>query len=169
MKATKTLFGSSLALAVALASNLAFAQADDFVDDASAKGIAEIESARIALEHSQAQDIRDFANRMIEDHTQANQKLKQLAQEKNLEISDEAMLMDKAKAMILELRDGEDFNEAYANNQVVAHEQTIELFRDYLQSGENPDLRQYAETTLPKLEEHLTKARELQMKYADEN
>lgn len=169
MKTSKTLMGSGLALAVALASNLAFAQADDFTDDASAKGVAEVEAAKIALEESQAQDIRDFANRMIEDHTQANQKLRELAQEKNLEISDEAMLMDKAKAMILELREGEDFNEAYANNQVVAHEQTIELFRDYLQNGENPDLRQYAENTLPKLEEHLTMARELQMKYADED
>lgn len=58
--------------------------------------------------------------------------------------------MNKAKAMILELRDGEDFNEAYANNQVVAHEQTIELYRDYLKNGQNSDLKQFAEKCYPR-------------------
>lgn len=77
--------------------------------------------------------------------------------------------MDKAKAMILKLRDGENFDKAYANNQVVAHEQTIELYRDYVESGENADLKQFAQQTLPKLEEHLTHAKELQAKHGERN
>ena len=72
---------------------------------------------------------KTFAQMMIDDHTKANQELAQLAQAKDLEMSDEATLMDKAKAMILKLRDGENFDEAYANNQVKAHEETIELFK----------------------------------------
>ncbi|WP_028240510.1 DUF4142 domain-containing protein [Stutzerimonas azotifigens] len=169
IRQSRAFLAGALALLFAFASSQALAQAESFVDDASAKGMAEIETARLALEKSQAQDIKDFANRMVEDHTQANQTLAQLASEKNLEMSDRAMLMDKAKAMILQLRDGENFDEAYANNQVVAHEQTIELYREYVKSGENPDLKQYAESTLPKLEEHLKMAKELQTKYAGKN
>jgi putative membrane protein len=92
-----------------------------------------------------------------------------LAKEKNLPLSDEATLMNKAKAMILELRDGEDFNEAYANNQVVAHEQTIELYRDYLKNGQNSDLKQFAEKMLPTLEEHLQQAKQLQTRHVEQD
>lgn len=103
---------------------------------------------------------------MIDDHTQANQKLAALAgQHEDLKISDDAALMDKAKAMILKFRDGENFDQAYANNQVVAHKQTIELFRNYIQDGENAELKQFAEETLPKLEQHLQHAEELASKH----
>ena len=146
-----------------MAANLALAvEGENFVDEASAKGIAEIETAKLALDKSEAEDIRTFAQKMIDDHIQANQKLAELAsQHDDLELSDEAKLMDKAKAMILQFREGDNFDQAYANNQVVAHEQTIELFREYVKNGENAELKQFAEQTLPKLEQHLMHAQEL--------
>ncbi len=167
---TKTFFSGALALLFGFAANIALAaEGDNFVDEASAKGIAEIETAKMALDKGTSEDVKQFAQKMIDDHTQANQKLAQLAQQKNLEMSDEATLMDKAKAMILQLRDGENFDEAYANNQVVAHEQTIELYRDYVEGGDNPDLKQFAQQTLPKLEEHLKQAKELQANHGQQN
>jgi len=167
---TKTFFSGALALLFGFAANIALAaEGDNFVDEASAKGIAEIETAKMALDKGTSEDVKHFAQKMIDDHTQANQKLAQLAQQKNLEMSDEATLMDKAKAMILQLRDGENFDEAYANNQVVAHEQTIELYREYVEGGDNPDLKQFAQQTLPKLEEHLKQAKELQAKHGQQN
>ncbi|MBA1272158.1 DUF4142 domain-containing protein [Stutzerimonas azotifigens] len=163
---TKAFFSGTMAVLFGMAANLALAaEGDNFVDEASAKGMAEIETARLALEKGTAEDIRTFAQQMIDDHTKANQELAQLAGEKNLEMSDEATLMDKAKAMILQMRDGENFDQAYANNQVVAHEQTIELYRDYIQGGENADLKRYAEQTLPTLEQHLEHARKLQAQH----
>jgi len=166
MHATRTYLRAAAVLLLGFAANLAHAaQGDDFLDRASANGIAEIETARMALETSQAEDVRAFAQRMLDDHTKSRQDMARLAKEKNLPLSDEATLMNKAKAMILELRDGEDFNEAYANNQVVAHEQTIELFREYARNGENAELKQFAESTLPKLEQHLQHAQELASKH----
>ncbi len=165
-RATKTIFSGAFALLFGVAANLALAaEGENFVDEASAKGIAEIETAKMALDKGTSEDVKQFAQMMIDDHTKANQELAQLAQAKDLEMSDEATLMDKAKAMILKLRDGENFDEAYANNQVVAHEQTIEMYQDYVESGENADLKQFAQKTLPKLEEHLKKAKDLQAKH----
>ena len=135
--------------------------ASDFVDDASAKGIAEIEGGKLALEKGQSADVKKFAQQMIDDHTAANAKLKALAAQKKLEVADDAELMSKAKEMILKLRDGESFDKAYANNQVVAHEQTIELFRKQAEKGEDADLKAFAKTTLPKLEGHLKMAKDL--------
>jgi len=158
-----TLFSGALALLFGVAANLAVAaQGENFVDEASAKGLAEIETAKLALEKGTAEDVKAFAQKMIDDHTRANQKLAEIAgQNEDLQLSDEATLMDKAKAMILKLRDGESFDQAYANNQVVAHEQTIELFRNYAEQGDNADLKAFAQSTLPKLEQHLQDAKQL--------
>lgn len=165
-RATKTIFSGAFALLFGVAANLALAaEGENFVDEASAKGIAEIETAKMALDKGTSEDVKQFTQMMIDDHTKANQELAQLAQAKDLEMSDEATLMDKAKAMILKLRDGENFDEAYANNQVVAHEQTIEMYQDYVEGGENADLKQFAQKTLPKLEEHLKQAKDLQAKH----
>ncbi len=143
------------------ANALADISAEDFVDEASAKGIAEIETARIALEKSNTNAVREFAQQMITDHTAANNELRQIAQRKNLDVADDAELMNKAKAFILKQRDGESFDQAYANNQVVAHEQTIELFRDATRS-QDAEIKVFATKTLPKLEQHLQKAKALQ-------
>ncbi|KTT31645.1 membrane protein [Pseudomonas oryzihabitans] len=162
---------SSLSLAILLAAGAGLAQAADklspaqFVDDASAKGIAEIEAGKLALDKSQSQDIKSFAQQMIDDHTKANEQLKSLAQQKKLEVSSDAELMDKAKAMILQVRD-DSFDRSYANNQVMAHEQTIAIFRTEAETSKDAELKAFAQKTLPTLEHHLQEAKALQSKYA---
>ncbi len=153
---------AGFALAFTLAGAVHAAQdADDFVEDASAKGIAEVEAARLAEEKGTASDVKTFAAMMLKDHTQANDKLKALAASKKLEVSSDADLIDKAKAMILELRGAKSFDQAYANNQVNAHEAAVKLFTNYAKDGKDAELRTYAEQTLPTLKTHLQKAREL--------
>lgn len=98
---------------------------------------------------------------MVKDHSAANTKLKALADSKKLEVSDSAELVDKAKAMILELRSAKSFDQAYANNQVKAHEATISIFEEEASSGTDPDLKAFAVETLPKLKDHLTQAKAL--------
>ena len=134
--------------------------AEDFVDEASAKGYAEIETGKLALEKSETQEVRDFAQTMITDHGLANKELAVIAQKKNLEVADDTELMNKAKAFILKQRDGQSFDEAYANNQVMAHEQTIELFQKATRMND-PELKAFAQKTLPKLQHHLDMANQL--------
>lgn len=134
--------------------------AEDFLEEASAMGVAEIETGQKALEESQNAEVRAFAERMIKDHAAANEKMAKLAADKDLEISDEAKLMDKARTMILDAREGESFDDAYANNQVAAHERTIELF-EHATRSEDAEVAAFAKDTLPKLKEHLEEARKL--------
>src|SRR5690606_41584765 len=94
-------FASLFALLLSATATLAHAdEASDFVDDASARGVAEIEMAKLALKESQAQDVKNFAQMMIDDHTKANQKLKEIAQQKNMEVADDPSLMARAKQWI---------------------------------------------------------------------
>lgn len=136
--------------------------AEDFVETASAKGHAEIETARMALEDG-SPELHAYANRMIEDHSAANAELRQIAQRADLDVADDPTLMDRAKAMILDLRD-DSFDEAYVNNQVNAHEESIELFQRAVQS-DNPEIRAFAQQKLPTLQEHLRMAKELKATY----
>ncbi|MBX8485491.1 DUF4142 domain-containing protein [Pseudomonas cichorii] len=154
---------SALALLISLAGQTALAaqDSDDFVEDASAKGIAEVEAGRLAQEKGSSGDVKSFADKMVKDHTAANNKLKALAESKNLEVSSDAQMMDKAKSMILELRSAKSFDQAYANNQVKAHEEAIALFEDEAANGEDAELKAFAADTLPKLKEHLVHAKEL--------
>ncbi|MEE4460647.1 DUF4142 domain-containing protein [Azotobacter chroococcum] len=135
--------------------------ADDFVDEASAKGVAEIESGKLALQKSTSPDIKAFAQQMIDEHTASNQQLAQIATTKKLEVATEAELMSKAKKWILQLRDGESFDEAYANNQVASHENTVELYRKAAQQVEDAELKAFASKSLPTLEQHWEKAKQL--------
>jgi putative membrane protein len=63
--------------------------------------------------------------------------------------------------MILELRSAKSFDQAYANNQVKAHEATIALFEEEAANGKDADLKKFAADTLPKLKHHLDEAKKL--------
>lgn len=134
--------------------------ADEFVEEASAKGVAEIETSKLALQKSTSPNVKAFAQKMIDDHTKANAELAAIAKAKKLEVSSESELKNKAKAFILKQRDGESFDEAYANNQVMAHKESIALFKEGTDSGD-AEINAYAKNTLPKLEHHLQMAQEL--------
>lgn len=162
MSKLKLLWTGLLVLSLSVFSLAANADVDaeEFVEEASAKGLAEIETARMALNKGTAPEVKAFAQQMLDDHTAANKELAAIAKGKDLKIADDAELMNKAKAFILKQRDGESFDEAYANNQVVAHEQTIELFREAV-NLRDPELKAFAQKTLPKLEHHLRMAQDL--------
>lgn len=159
-----------LALAVALSTSMGTAFAatsNDFVDNAAAGGIAEIETSRLALEKSSSADIKAFANMMITDHSKANDELAALAKKNDIEVPDETTLVKQAKEKILDMRD-ESFDAAYANNQVKAHEDTIKLFEKQANTVTDDkvkgatELKGFAQKMLPALEKHLEMAKKLQ-------
>ncbi|SDX20635.1 putative membrane protein [Pseudomonas syringae] len=154
---------SAIAVVLSLGSQVAVAaqDADDFVEDASAKGIAEVQLGKLALDEKDiSPSVKEFAELMVKDHTAANKELATIAKDKKLEVSDDPMLMDKAKALILEMRK-KSFDQAYANNQVVAHEETIKLYEEEASNGKDPELVAFAKATLPTLKEHLIHAKKL--------
>lgn len=159
-----------LTLAVALSTSMGTAFAatsNDFVDSAAASNIAEIETSRLALEKSSSADIKKFANMIITDHSKANDELAALAKKNDIEVPDNTTLVKQAKEKILDMRD-ESFDVAYANNQVMAHEDTIELFKKEANTVTDDktkgatELKGFAQKMLPALEKHLNMAKKLQ-------
>lgn len=164
MNITKIFSTGTLVCMLSAMSGLALAadkiDADDFVEQVSENGIAEVEGAKMAQLKSTSADVKAFAKTMITDHSAANTELAGIASRKNLVISTEAELTSKAKKMVLEQRDGESFDKAYANNQVKAHEESIELFQRATIS-DDVEIAAFATKILPKLQNHLKMAKEL--------
>ena len=133
---------------------------DDFIERASAASAAEIELGMLALKESKSNEVKQFAQHMIDDHKAANVELQQIAESKNAEFNNSPSLLNKTKKEIMEMREGTSFDLAYASNQVRAHEQTVDLFTRASRSSD-PDIKAYADKYLPTLKSHLLDAREL--------
>ncbi|MGE8149712.1 DUF4142 domain-containing protein [Pseudomonas vancouverensis] len=159
-----------LTLAIALSScmgSVFAATSNDFVDNAAAGGIAEVEASKLALEKSASADVKAFANMMITDHSKANDELAAIAKQHDIKVPDSTTLVKQAKEKILDMRD-ESFDAAYADNQVKAHEETIKLFKKEADTVTDDrvagatELKGFAQKMLPALEKHLDMAKQLQ-------
>ncbi len=131
-----------------------------FIDTAAAKGFSEIEAARLALEKTKSTEVKSFAYKMIEDHLAINKELRQLAREKGHQLDEETDLINRARSMLLSLRETDGFDTAYADHQVAAHEQIVAIFQQGAQLDDF-EVSHFAQRTLGKLEHHLKMARTL--------
>ncbi len=130
-----------------------------FMRQAAQAGLFEVKKSKLALARSDNQDVRDFAARMIRDHTKANQELKQLAASKGVRLPHRPNAHQRRIIRRLARLEGRHFDCAYMAVQVRAHLQAIAIFRREVRHGHNPAVRAYAARNLPVLRMHLRMAR----------
>jgi putative membrane protein len=133
-----------------------------YVTMAAASDLFEIQSSQIALQKSQDQTVRGFAQMLITHHTQTTQQLTAAAQAAGL-TPPPPQLMPMQADMIAQLQaaDGAGFDRTYLTQQVPAHEMALALHRNYAANGDTPALRTVAAAAVPIVEGHLTQARQL--------
>lgn len=130
----------------------------EFMNKAAQAGISEIQAAEMALSKTNNEDVRQFAQRMIDDHTKANNELKDIAARKGVTLPTEPNEDQKETASDLKEYSGEDFDAEYMDAQIDAHETVIDFFQDEIDDGSDADVVAFAEKTLPTLESHLEMA-----------
>jgi putative membrane protein len=126
----------------------------DFVTKAAQAGAAEIDQAKLALQKSDRKDLKDFAQRMVTDHTKAADQLKGTASDLGLELPAGESAKDQKATIALQGLDGDKFNQRYISNQRSAHKDAVALFTQESKSGKNAKLKDFAAKTLPTLEDH---------------
>lgn len=133
--------------------------AAQFVESAAIGDRYEIRAGMIALQRAQRDEVRMAARQMITDHTTSTHQL-QAALEMN-ETSGIAAppteLDSRRQGMIQHLLESPDdkFDRQYLDQQVLAHEETVALMRNFAGNGDNPQLRSLALSTAPVVERHL--------------
>jgi len=135
------------------------AESRNFLISAYQDGVAEIALSRLALEKAVDDNVKKFAQRMIDDHTQANNEITQLAQAKNIPLPTVPSAADQATLQNMSNLNGTDFDQAYMRHNVMVHEKDVSLFREQAISGTDPDIKTFAANTLPVLEIHLLSAK----------
>jgi putative membrane protein len=140
--------------------------AAEFARTAAMSDLYEMEASRLAEQRSQNAQVKQFAQHMIRDHQKTTGELKgMLPQLQGVSAQQMPTALDQQhQALVQQLQgaQGAQFDRAFAQQQVQAHQTAVDLFRGYGQSGDNAQLKQWASQTLPSLEEHLRQAQELQ-------
>lgn len=131
-----------------------------FAKKAALGGMAEVELGKLAAEKATDPAVKQFAQRMVDDHSKANDQLKAVAQSANITLptgmdpKDEA-LRDKLSGM-----SGAAFDRAYMRHMLEDHNKDVKEFQHEASAGKNDALKQFAAQTLPTLQEHQKMARE---------
>jgi putative membrane protein len=140
-----------------------------FVMEAAKGGMMEVAKGKAATQHASRDDVKQFAQRMVDDHTKAGDELKSIASGKNITLPpDQPSAKDQAMLDKMSKMNGAAFDQAYIADQVKDHEKTIALFEKEARSGKDAELKAFAEKTLPTLKEHLTAIRGLSSKKGTE-
>lgn len=129
-----------------------------FVVNTANAGMTEIQLGQLAQQKGVSKDVKDFGAMMEKDHTAAGDKLKALAQSKNITLPS-ALSSDSQKDVDdLQKKSGKDFDKAYINLMVDDHKKVISAFEDESKKGSDADIRAFADSTLHTLRHHLQEA-----------
>ncbi len=130
-----------------------------FVMAAASAGMAEVQAAQLAQQKSQDPKVKDFAAKMITDHTANNTQLSTLASQKGITVPTALDDKDQAEIDKLTKLDEPKFDKMYLKGQVKDHKSMLAMLQKEAKSGKDSDLKSFAEQTIPVVQSHLDMAK----------
>ncbi len=120
--------------------------------------MAEVQLGNLAKTNGSSSDVKSFGERMVTDHTKANDELSSSASKKGMTLPTSPSAKQKAEYNRLEKLHGADFDREYMKLMVSDHRTDVSEFRRESEHGSDPDIKAFAAKTLPTLESHLQMA-----------
>jgi putative membrane protein len=171
MKTALALIVVVLALAVGavLGQQASEGQVDQpFVQAAAEGDLYELTSSQLAQQQSSSEAVQTFAQRMIDDHTMTAERLTELAESIGIPLPTMPGAAQQVMIAQLRQRQGAEFDRAYAQQQVLAHQVAVSLFETAAATAQDEQVRTFAQEALPALQEHLTMAQEMAQQAGDQ-
>ena len=126
-----------------------------FVEKAASANLAEVQMGKLAVEKGSSPKVKEFGQRMIDDHSKANQELQPLAAKKSLPMPTELDAKSKATYDKLTKLSGTSFDKTYMDAMAKDHDEDVKEFKRELSTvGVDPDVKAWAQKTLNVIEEH---------------
>jgi putative membrane protein len=132
-----------------------------FVQDAAAMGLAEVQLGELVQQHAQSEALREFGQTLASEHSQANQELAALAALKTIELPMQIRAEDRQALMRLRSASGAEFDRLAKQEAINAHQKAIRHFENAQMRVQDPELRAFIDQNLPTLQEHLEQAQNL--------
>ena len=130
-----------------------------FMTEAASGGMMEVQAGQLAVQKGISQEVKDFGQQMITDHSAANDQLKTMAAQKNV-ILPEALSADDQKSIDhLNSVDAKDFDKTYMKLMVEDHKADVDKFQDVVNHPKDADVKAWAQNMLPTLLHHLDMAK----------
>jgi putative membrane protein len=140
-----------------------FARADEldhgdahFIDQAAQAGAFEIQASEWAVRNAENDEVKRYARTMIADHTGMADQLKGLAAAKGANLPADLSAAQTGAIKALQAETGARLDQDYADNvAIAAHKDAITLFVDAAERAKDPEVKAFAQQTLPALKAHL--------------
>lgn len=127
----------------------------EFVRKALEGGTAEVQLGQLAQQKSQSDDVKQFGQKMVEDHTTLGNQIKPIAQQMGVKEPKGPSKKDKQLMAKLEALSGPQFDEAYIQAMVKDHKQDLKEFKNEAQSAQDPNVKQAAQQGTGVISQHL--------------
>jgi putative membrane protein len=142
------------------------AQIEIFVKKAANSNLYEVEAGDTASKKASSQQVREYAQLLVRDHSDAHQKLKPAVQELGVKLPD---TLEKKYTQIisnLSKKDSTTFDKEYIKQMIKDHKEDISEFKKAEKSLPPGTLKTWVTSTLPVLRQHLIKAEEIEKSMA---
>jgi putative membrane protein len=128
-----------------------------FVQAAAMGDMYEVEAGKIALMRSHSDDVKKFAQMMIDGHTKTTKNLQAAIMHSGATFTLPAAFDSRHQGLIDDLKGAkdQDFDTRYIAQQENAHDEALTLMRGYAKDGDNPDVKMFAEMTVPAIQMHI--------------
>jgi len=153
--ATGSLFAQQKHQSAMAGQNMQNSADRSFVSSAAEANLVEIDMAKMVGQKSTDPAVKDFANRMVTDHTQASQKLASVAEMNGVKLPTEETATERNEKIELQKLSGTQLNDAYLGDELQGHKEAISAFESEIEHGQNQETKNYAEQTLPTLQDHI--------------
>lgn len=137
-----------------------------FMQHAAADGIAEVQMGKMALNKSSDAQVKKLAQRIVDDHTKANDQLKALAAGKHVDLPSAPSATAQKEAKHLNAMKGTAFDKAWAKDMLADHRKAVKMFDTASSKAGDAQVKAFASATLPTLKTHLQMAGQLGMSAA---
>ena len=132
-----------------------------FLKDAAMGGLTEVALGKLAVEKGSGDAVKQFGQKMIDDHTKASEELKQLAMAGGVNVPDALDSKHQSRVDKLARLSGGEFDKAYVKDQLKFHQQNVKEFQEEAQYGSVAEVMAFASKALPTLQQHLDLAKDL--------
>ncbi|WP_197424876.1 DUF4142 domain-containing protein [Bordetella sp. N] len=133
-----------------------------FLLQAAQAGLFEVAAGKLALAQSTNDDVKAYAQMMVDDHTDVGKALEALAASKGATLPTEPSRAQQSVLRQLQNSQRNRFDRAFVEKvAVTAHNDAVKLFTNAARNARDGDIKAFAEKNLPILQAHLEKGRAL--------
>jgi putative membrane protein len=135
-----------------------------YFQDIAQANLAEIEAGKLAQKKASAEEVKKFAQHMVDDHGKMLKEQQTLAKSKGVSMPKQPKKEDQSALKKLEGASGGEFDRAYMEQMVKDHEKALKLAQDAAKNAKDRELKQAAEKAVPEIQKHLDMAKQIAAK-----